>query len=169
MTASTNNGPKIETRSEQPCLAIPISVPMKDWGKAVALVDDIFGWLDQKGIPPAGPLFFRYLTIGDMEKPFDLEVGVPVVEPIEGDDRVVTGSVPAGTYATLVHHGHPDKLYDSCAALEEWAERKGVTFQTSVENDKSVWGGRFEFYLTNPAEQPDMSKWSTEVAYLVAS
>lgn len=169
MTASTHTEPKLETRPEQPCVAVPISVPMKEWGKAVALVDDVFGWLAERDIPPAGPLFFRYLTIGDMETPFDLEIGVPVAEHIEGDDRVTAGSVPAGTYATLIHHGHPDKLHDSCLALEDWANGEGIRFQTVEENGETVWSGRFEFYLTNPADEPDMDKWSTEVAYLVAS
>jgi hypothetical protein len=34
-------------------------------------------------------------------------------------------------------------------------------------NRGEVWGGRFEFYLTNPAEHPDLEKWSTEIAYQV--
>jgi hypothetical protein len=30
------------------------------------------------------------------------------------------------------------------------------------------WGGRVEFYLTNPAEQPDLTKWQTQLAFRLA-
>jgi hypothetical protein len=36
-----------------------------------------------------------------------------------------------------------------------------------MKGGDEVWGGRFEFYLTDPAEQPDREKWSIEIAYLL--
>jgi hypothetical protein len=30
------------------------------------------------------------------------------------------------------------------------------------------WGCRVEFYLTDPAEQPDLSKWQTQLAFRLA-
>jgi hypothetical protein len=30
------------------------------------------------------------------------------------------------------------------------------------------WGARLEFYLTDPAEEPDMSKWQTQLAFRLA-
>jgi hypothetical protein len=30
------------------------------------------------------------------------------------------------------------------------------------------WGSRLEFYLTDPAEEPDMSKWETQLAFRLA-
>jgi len=31
----------------------------------------------------------------------------------------------------------------------------------------SAWGSRFEEYITDPAGEPDPSKWETDVAYLL--
>jgi hypothetical protein len=30
------------------------------------------------------------------------------------------------------------------------------------------WGCRVEFYLTNPTEEPDLSKWETQLAFRLA-
>ena len=155
--------PKVEVRAEQPYAAIPIKVTLKEWGRANALVGEVIGWLSRQGIEFAGAPFFRYWTIGDMDREFDLEVGVPVASVVSGDGRVIAGFIPSGSYATMVHFGHPDRLAESLEALQEWGTRQGLEWNSRGE----VWGGRFEFYLTNPAEQPDLEKWSIEIAYQV--
>jgi RNA polymerase sigma factor (sigma-70 family) len=75
-----------------------------------ALVGEVIGWLSRQGIEFAGAPFFRYWTIGDMDREFDLEVGVPVASVVSGDERVIAGFIPSGSYATMVHFGHPDRL-----------------------------------------------------------
>jgi hypothetical protein len=30
---------------------------------------------------------------------------------------------------------------------------------------EEVLGGRFQFHLTDPAEQPDLERWEIEIAY----
>jgi effector-binding domain-containing protein len=156
--------PALEFREEQPCVAIP--VPINEWGRANALVPEVLNWMSQHGIAPAGPLFYRYRVVGGMDEPSDLEIGFPVAEEVIGDDRVRPGVIPAGIYATLVHHGHPDSLHETCAALESWAGKQGVTFAQRDHNGRAIWKGRYEFYLSSPADQPDPTSWTTEVAYL---
>ncbi|MFW6075395.1 MAG: hypothetical protein ACOC9Y_07355, partial [Chloroflexota bacterium] len=41
------------------------------------------------------------------------------------------------------------------------------TWNIDRSSDRPVWAARFESFLTNPEEEPDLSKWSIEVAYLV--
>lgn len=67
--------PKVDVRAEQPYVSIPNKTTLKEWGRANALVGEVFGWLAQGGIPPAGPLFYRYWVVGDADRAFDLEVG----------------------------------------------------------------------------------------------
>lgn len=155
--------PTIEVRAEQPYLAIPVEVALKEFDPAIAAIDEIFSWLGQRAIDPAGPLFFRYLTIGDMDGRFPIDVGVPIAAAVPSAGRIVPGVIPSGRYATLVHTGHPDRLVTAHAALQDWAAEQGL----AVERDGGAWGGRFEFYLTDPAEQPDRERWSTEIAYLL--
>ena len=158
--------PALEFREAQPCIAIAISVPMKEWGRANALIPEILGWMSQHGVAPAGPLFYRYHVIGSMEEPFDLEIGFPVAQAVRGDDRVKPGVIPDGIYATMVHHGHPDSLHKTCAALEAWGASEGVTFARGDADGRITWSGRYEFYLSDPAVAPDLNEWVTEVAYL---
>jgi effector-binding domain-containing protein len=105
--------PKVEVRAEQPYVAIPIKTTLREWGRANALVGEVFEWLGQKGVEPAGPPFFRYWVIGDLDNKFEIEVGVLVRSAVSGDGRVISGSVPGGSYATLVHTGQPDRLVRS--------------------------------------------------------
>jgi hypothetical protein len=30
------------------------------------------------------------------------------------------------------------------------------------------WGGRLEIYLTDPSQEPDMSRWQTQLAFRLA-
>ena len=154
--------PTVQTRTEQPYVAIPIRATLREWGEVNALVPEVFAWLERRGIPPAGALFYRHRVIGGMDEKFSVEVGVPVAEPIEGDDRVVAGAKPAGRYVVATHHGHPDGIAKAHQALVDWAAREGVP----LAKDGEVWGGMFESYLSNPAEQPDPDTWETELAYL---
>lgn len=161
--------PKVQMRAEQPYVSIRIEVDLKEWKKANALVVEIFEWLEQKRIQPAGAPFFRYQEIKDMDKNkmFNLEVGVPVGNAIPGDGRVVAGVIPAGRYVTLTHTGHPDCIVKSFAILEGWAKSHDIEWNNVVKDSKEIWGGRFEYYLTDPADQPNPEKWSIEIEYLI--
>ncbi|WP_020666463.1 GyrI-like domain-containing protein [Amycolatopsis nigrescens] len=165
--AGTERDPVLETRDEQPYAAIGIEVTLRTWGEANALVAEVAGWLGRHGIAPAGPPFFRYHVLGGMDEKYELEVGFPVTGPVPPDERVRAGSMPAGRYATLVHHGHPDQQGHSHAALDKWAAGQGLEWQTSRRDGREVWGCRFESYLTDPAEQPDPARWSIRISYQV--
>jgi effector-binding domain-containing protein len=111
-----------------------------------------------------------YLTT-DMSKKLDIEVGVPVANAVSGDDRITAGVFPAGQYATFLYTG-PYKgkgLFKATVALLEWAKENNIVWQTSTLDHVEWWGGRIEFYLTDPEEEPDSKKWQTELAFLVAA
>lgn len=159
--------PTIEARAEQPYVSIPISASLREWGTVNALVPEVYGWLAQKGIAPAGPLFYRYRVAGDWDRPFDLEVGVPVPSAVPCEGRLTGGAIPSGSYATATHNGHPDKLATSITALQDWAAREGVEFDKRREGGQEVWAGCFEFYLTDPEVEPDLNNWQIRLAYKV--
>lgn len=161
------NEPVVGMRAERPYVSIPIEVTLKEWEKVDALVEELFTWLGKKGVQPNGAPFFRYLVIGDAKCKFQLEIGVPIVSPMFGDDRVITGTIPAGKYATLVHIGHPDSISSSFKVLEEWAKDHDIEWDIQMKGDKEVWGGRFEYYLTDPVIEPDLEKWSIEIGYKI--
>ncbi len=68
----------------------------------------------------AGPPFVQHCVVGDEDRAFDLEMGGPVGCAVPGAGRAIVGTIPAGSYATLVPTGHPDRLLRSLTALRYW-------------------------------------------------
>jgi effector-binding domain-containing protein len=97
--------PKIEQRPTQHYAAIRARVPMREMPTLPPLWDEVFGWLASKGIALAGAPFWNYRII-DMENTMEIDVGVPVTAPIEGDGRVIADVLPAGRYVTTTYTGN---------------------------------------------------------------
>src|SRR5688572_7287324 len=97
--------PKVVERQPQPYVAIKVLVTMEEIGRVVPpLNGEVFGWLADRGVTLSGPPFWKYNVI-DMERQLEIEAGVAVEQPVPGDDRVLAGTLPGGSYATLVHTG----------------------------------------------------------------
>jgi effector-binding domain-containing protein len=111
-----------------------------------ALIDKGFPELFARVASPAGPPFVRYLAF---EPQLDVELGVPHA----GGER----ELPAGAYVVLVHAGHFSGLTAAHGRLRDWAAEQGLALGDAIET-----------YLTDPREEPDASKWRTEIAYAVA-
>ena len=153
--------PTVETRIDQPYAAIPVKVSMDELGAVVPpLTGQVFDWLADRGIRPAGPPFWRYVVV-DMDADLELETGVAVASAVEGDERIRTGVLPGGRYATVVHKGHPDTLVSATRDLLDWAAQRGLEWDANGK----AWGCRLEEYLSDPAEVPDMSQWETSLAF----
>ena len=159
--------PEIETRTEQAYVALRGRVPMSGIAAFAVRTGEVFSWLGARGLTPAGPPFLKFNVI-DMARELEIENGVPVAAPVNGDDLVVTGVLPAGRYATVTHTGHPSELMGITGALLDWAAEQGLAWDISPSEDGERWGARLEFYLTDPAEEPDMSKWQTQLAFRLA-
>jgi effector-binding domain-containing protein len=159
--------PQIVIRAEQPYVAIRGRVSMAEIGAFAVRTPEVFAWLGAHGLPPAGPPFMRYNVI-DMTRDLEIDNGVPVAAPVEGDAEVIAGVLPAGRYATLTHVGHPSELMAATKALLDWAAAQGLTWDMSPSADGERWGSRLEIYLSDPREEPDMSKWVTQLAFRLA-
>ena len=159
--------PEIVTRAEQPYVAIRTRVTMAELAGLGARLGDVFGWLGARGLAPAGAPFFKYNLI-DMTGELEVEAGAPVTATVVGDDYVVSGVLPAGRYATLTHLGHPSELAEVTKALLDWAARQDLTWDMSPADGGERWGCRLEIYLTDPSQEPDMSKWQTQLAFRLA-
>jgi effector-binding domain-containing protein len=143
-------------------------VTMHNLGEVVPpLTGEVFGWLAQRGVAPAGPPFWKYNVI-DMQRGLEVEAGVTVAAPVAGDARVQAGVLPAGRYATARHVGHPSTLLAATAALLDWAKARGLTWDVTPSPEGDRWGCRLELYLTDPRDEPDMHKWQTQLAFRLA-
>ena len=54
------------------------------------------------------------------------------------------------------------------ADLLAWAEREGLRFAKEDTPAGEVWDSRLEVYSTDPAEEPDMTKWETTLLFKLA-
>jgi len=159
--------PEISQRAAVPYVGISQWVSMAELGSVADRIPEIFGWLGTHGIAPAGPPFFRYDVI-DMKRQLLVEVGVPVQSAVQDDGNIQAGTLPAGQFAVMTHTGAPPTLEAATAALLAWAEARGLAWDVVETDAGEKWGCRVEFYLTDPTEQPDMSKWQTELAFRLA-
>jgi effector-binding domain-containing protein len=163
--------PAIELREAQPYLGI--HAPSIDSIRRFAdtAFPELFGWLGEHEIAPAGPPFIRYYEVDQAGEPLDVEVGVPVERAPDGDARVRGDALPAGSYLTFVHVGPytsdsmPD-LSDARSEILAWAEDNGIEFSQASEHGQT-FPCAFEQYRIGPVDDPDFTKWETEFAYLV--
>jgi len=77
---------------------------------------------------------------------------------------VLAGVLPAGRYASLVHRGPYEQLYDANGALFGWIKEQGLKIDVTESAEGERFGCRLEIYLTDPAVEKDPQKWETEVA-----
>jgi effector-binding domain-containing protein len=160
--------PSIVERPELPYVSISRSITMPTFHEIADRLPGVFEWLGARGIEPAGPPFFKYNVI-DMERELEMEAGVPVAAPVEGDGEVRPGVLPAGRYAVLTHVGHPQELVKVTAGLLDWATEQGLEWDKSQTGRGERWRSRLEVLLSNPAEEPDMNKWVTRLEFRLAS
>jgi effector-binding domain-containing protein len=161
--------PFVAYRPERAYAGIRQQVAMNDISDILPpLLQEVFGWLKKNNIPPDGTPFFQYLSI-DPQNVMDVAVGVPVLERIEGNQRIAAGCLPAGHYATLLHTGPYSQLSNAHMNLEAWIAQSAHQEMKKVTDDGIVyWGSRIEAYLNSPQEEPDPANWRTEVAFLLA-
>jgi effector-binding domain-containing protein len=159
---------QVVERPAQSYVAIKAQVTMQTIGAILPeLHPQVFAWLGERGIPPAGPPFWKYNVV-DMTRGLDVEVGVPVAVSTDGDGRVLAGVLPPGRYATLRFTGHPEGLMGATASLLAWADEQSLTWDVRQTPDGELWAARLEIYETDPAEEPDMTKWTTQLAFRLA-
>ncbi len=156
--------PKLEQRPMRHYVSIHAKARIQDLPQILgSMFDEVAQWIEQHGIVPSGAPFMRY-TVIDMDNELEFEVGEPVPENVRGDSRVQSGQMPGGRYLTAVYTGDSRHLMDATAQFLDWAEKHHIQWNVNGNH----WAGRFEFYLSNPDQEPDWSKHRTELAFLTA-
>ncbi len=158
--------PELVTRPAQPSVVIPVEASFSEWNRTIEAIPQIITWIEQNRIEPASPLFYRYRRIGDQTRPFVVEIGFALHEPVAVPEPLTISEMEGGTYLTCLHQGHPDGIFDTSAQVMKWAQENGVKLDVSTEGETEIWRGRYEFFLTNPDEEPDPQKWEIKLAWL---
>jgi len=159
--------PKLEDRNAQNYVGMRMQAPVQSLKDVIPqLLGEVFGWLGQHGIQPAGAPFMRYHVI-NMSADMDFEIGVPVASAVSGDSRVCAGVIPAGQYVSLVYTG-VENGFEGNKKLIDWASAKGIKWDRWDDKNGDAFRSRIEYFLTDPATEPNPAKWETEVAIKVA-
>jgi effector-binding domain-containing protein len=168
MPEPSGNKPVVVHRPAQPYAGIRQRIRVENFGMLADRLPELFAWLAERGVEPAGAPFFKFNVIGPMKEELEAEAGVPVVEAVPGEGAVFSGVLPAGLYAIVTHIGHPERLPDVTDRLLEWAARQGLAWDMTETAGVQVWGCRLEIYRTDPRLEPDMDRWETELAFKLA-
>lgn len=164
----TTTAPKLDDRPAQPYAAIRTAVTMQEMGTGVIpqLHSEVMAWLREQGVAPSGAPFIRYLVI-DMERQLEIEIGWPIANEMTGSERITTGNIPAGRYASLVFTGLDQGIAGNYELLK-WGASQGLVWDKTETEKGDAFGARYESFLTDPADEPDTAKWETEVAIRLA-
>jgi hypothetical protein len=175
-TAHLPQSPRVERRGAQPYVAVRRDGAIGELRAALHRgFPELFGWLADHGVGPAGPPFARYVVF-DPQTAFEIDICVPVDADVAGDHDVRADVLPAGDYVTYVHRGAysgdseewsgrdlaaaHDALHawawDNRVAWDGWQSERGPAYRASIER-----------YLVGPADTPDPARWETELAVLI--
>ena len=157
--------PEIITRPEQAYAYVTFTVTMQQMQKpAQEGFPLLFGYLAEQNIAPVGAAFYNYRRI-NMSDTLDVEAGVAVEHAGTASDRVQFGTLPAGRFVTLRWHGHPDRLEQVTGLLIGWVRLTEQPLDMEEKPDGDHFTCRLEIYESDPAEEPDMNQWVTELAF----
>jgi effector-binding domain-containing protein len=140
----------------QPVLSIRQRVKPEEMQQAFAeFFGEVWKHIEESGKQPSGMPFTRYHSMDDSS--FDLECGLPVATTMGGAGRIQSSELPGGSVAFSSYVGPYERLSEAHDALVVWMG----------ENGHQVAGAPWEFYVTDPGEEPDPSKWETDIYYPV--
>ena len=84
-----------------------------------------------------------------------MAAGIPVNKEIDGNDEIEARVFGGGQALQIEYYGPYDGVGPAHYAIEDY----------SNENEIDLEGFAMEIYVTDPAEEPDTSKWLTRIVY----
>lgn len=155
--------PKIVERPAQPYIAIREQVRIPFGAIVDRAIPELMERANALDVENPGPVFFKYNIIRMPE--LEVEFGVPTTQRFNGDDRLTSGVLPAGRYASLTYWGHYDNLIEVTALLIGWAKEKGLAWDSKTLADGDHFACRLETYTNDPSQEPDPDKWETVLEF----
>lgn len=118
--------------------------PYEEMGKVLA---ELYGWLSDKGIQPAGPPFGIFYDDPSEVAPEKLRYKIcfPLSQNIQGDDRIKIETIPAIEAASIIHKGPYSEVGPAWEKLSKWIEKEGYQWA----------GAGREIYLNDPENTPE--------------
>jgi len=119
--------------------------------KTPQLFQELLDYIFRNGITPTGPPFALYHNY--TEERTDMECGIPVSPGTKGKGRVKEGLLPGTRVIRAIHIGPYDRLMETYNMIVSFAKEKDLKLEMKM----------WEYYLNDPNEEKDPSKWETEI------
>jgi effector-binding domain-containing protein len=160
--------PELTERPEQPYAAIRKHIEREQLADVVPqTLTDIRELLSTAKVQPSGPPLIRYLVVDYNTGSIEVDIGLPIPSADLPEHRsVLPGTLPAGTYLSVLHSGDYSGLVKTTAALLDWARHNSITWNVRDDHNVTHWAGRVEHYLVGPPLETDPDKWRTEISIL---
>lgn len=133
---------------------VPLTGMTAFFGRAFSTVASVVA---AEGAQITGPAFARYY--GMPTDVVDVEAGFPIAGAITASGDVHVGHLPSGRIYEAIHVGPYDTLVQTYEAVGNRISADG-----GVPADE-MW----EYYLSDPEDEPDPAKWQTRVCWPVSS
>jgi len=157
---------RVEKRLAIPYVGIRVITPFR--GMLAArdrLLAEARAGIKEAGIETVGYGFLR-LHVIDMDGPMDLEAGYFTAGPSHiAHPKLRSGSMAAGSYATMKYRDHARRANQ---ALQDWARDNGSVLDRRTVPEGDEFACRYEAYWTDPAVEPRKTKWTVDLAILLA-
>lgn len=155
--SDTNPQPRMIHTVEQPTAVVHERVPMDGltefFGRAFGTV---MAAAQMQNAQLAGAPFALYR--GMPTQTVDVEAGFPVNADFLESEGVAKGSLPEAEAFEALHIGPYDTLQKTYGIIQEHMKAEGFT------PSDTMW----EYYLSDPATEPDPTKWQTRVVWPIA-
>lgn len=133
----------IERLDRQPIVSIRSRIPIAEVSSFFdRSYQALYAHVAANGGEVAGPALSCTHAMG--EGSFDIEVAVPLREPIPGSDAISAGEVAPFEAAVTFHVGSYTTLGETYAALSEFVRQQG----------REAIGIGYEFYVDDPSKVP---------------
>lgn len=133
----------IKDVSSQPVVAARRTTTLADIGTDIASAfASLMAYMGPRGTTPAGPPLIVYHDVIDEHTDGDIEVCVPVAEPVDGDGEVYGTELDGGTIASTIHRGPYDEIRPAYHTLAGWI----------TDHGHEMAGPPREVYLNDPNE-----------------
>lgn len=142
----------------------PIAAVRKHTNTRVVGVDiqqgfgELMAYLAGEEEAPAGPPLLVFHDVIDADNDGDVEICIPVSEPVAGNGAVYGRILEGGPVAATVHHGRYEEIAPAYHTLAGWIQEHGHEFA----------GPPREIYLNDPGEVGEAEQL-TEVDWPIAA
>jgi effector-binding domain-containing protein len=146
-----------KTVSAQPLAAVRRRALSRDVGRIwKPALDLVWEFLRRhEGLRADGHNCFIYHHPAHRDEAMDIDFGVQVIRPFEGEGEVLCTATPAGEVAMATHVGSYDKLADTYNAIHAWRVATGRVFSGCSWEIYGDW-------------TDDPTKLETQVLYLLS-